>query len=178
MAILVGFWIPYEKMDKLGPQPEIGYSVGGSIARFHFDVTAGYRTLHTTSTDIRYQNTIIKTKRFSGYFVGMDIGLSVFRKRQNELFCVGGFGYEKFNVINLKEIPAIESNYLNLGIAYRRHFPYNTYIGFQVKYNMMHYRSGSAFYDVENVFLTRLFFGWMSGGKKTRALSRLQYDYQ
>ena len=178
MAIFVGAWIPYEKMSELGPHPEIGYSVGGSIARFHFDAIAGYRILHTSGTDIIYQNTIINTDRFSGYFIGIDAGVSVLRKRQNEFFCVGGFGYENFNVIHVKGIPAIECNYLNLGIAYRRYFRYNTYIGIQLKYNMMHYRSGSAFYDVENVFLTRLFFGWMSGGEKTRQLSRLQYDYQ
>ena len=178
MAILVGAWIPYEKLSELGPHPEIGYSIGGSIARFHLDVIAGYRTLHIPDMNVLHQNTKNKAERFSGYFVGIDAGVSVWRKRQNELFCAGGFGYEKFNVLHNKGIPAIECNYLNLGIAYRRHCPYNTYIGIQVKYNMMHYRSGSAFYDVENVFLTRLFFGWMSGGEKAHKLSRLQYEYQ
>jgi hypothetical protein len=74
-------------------------------------------------------------------------------------------------------MPAIESSYLNAGIAYRRHLHYNTYVGIQVKYNMMHYLSGSPFNDSGNVLLTRLFFGWTSGDKNAHQLSRLQYQY-
>jgi hypothetical protein len=178
MAVFVGAWIPFEKLSELGPHPEVGYSVGGNIARFNFDANVGHRSLHTYETDILYRNTIIKTDRFSGYFLGIDIGVSVLRKQQNELLCIGGLGYEYFNVVHNKEIPTIESNYLNFGIAYRRYLQHNAYLGIQLKYNMMHYFSGSAFDNVENVFLTRVFLGWMSGGKKARELNRLQYEYK
>jgi hypothetical protein len=178
MAVLVGAWIPFEALSEFGPHPEIGYSVGGSIARFHFDAAVGYRSLHTSGVDIRHQNTTIKANRFSGYFLGIDVGVSLWRKRQNELFCVGGFGYEYFSIVNNKEIPAIQSSYLNLGMAYRRHLPHNTHMGIQLKYNAMHYLAGSAFDNVKNAFLARLSFGWMSGGEKMRKLSRLQYDYE
>lgn len=178
MAVFVGTWIPLKKLSEFGAHPEIGYSVGGSTAIFNFDAIVGYRFLHTSNnTNIQYIDTPVKTDRFSGYFLGIDIGVSVLRKRKNELLCVGGFGYENFNLVRNKEIPAIESNYWNLGISYRYYFQYNTYLGIQLKYNMMNYLSGSVFNTRGNVFLTRVFFGWMNGGKKMNKLSRLQYDY-
>jgi hypothetical protein len=177
-AVFVGAWVPFGKLSAFGSHPEVGYSVGGSIARFNFDATVGYRFMHTSGAEISYRNNAIKTDWFSGYFLGVDIGVSILRKRYNELLGVGGFGYENFNVVRDKKIPAIESNYLNVGIAYRRYFKYNAYVGIQLKYNKMYYLSGSVFNNPGNVLLTRVFFGWMSGGKKMRALSRLQYDYK
>ncbi|MCL2040526.1 MAG: hypothetical protein FWG84_00620 [Bacteroidales bacterium] len=179
IAVLVGAWIPFGKMSEFGPHPEIGYSVGGGVARFNFDVSVGYRFVHTSETEIQYKDLPpIKADRFSGYFLGVDIGVSILRKRQHELLCVGGFGYESLNVVSDKKIPAIESNYLNFGAGYRFHFQSNTYLGVQVKYNVVHYLSGSAFNDSGNALLTRVSFGWTSRGKKARELSRLQYDYK
>jgi hypothetical protein len=177
VGVLAGAWIPFGELAKLGTHPEVGYSVGGCFGRFNFDIIAGYRFLNTADMEIQYKDVTVKTESFSGYFLGIDASVSVLRKRQNELLCAGGFGYENFKVVRNKEIPNMEANYLNIGLAYRRYFQHNFYLGIQLKYNMMHYLSGSPFNDSGNVLLTRVSFGWMSGSKKAQKLSRLQYDY-
>jgi len=177
IATLVGAWLPFGKLSDFGSHPEIGYSIGGGAGRFNIDVNVGYRFGHTSVAEIQYKKDTVKSDCFSGYFLGMDLGISILRKRQNELLFAGGFGYENFKIVSSNDIPAMESYYLNMGAAYRRHLQHNTYLGIQIKYNMMHYLSGSPFNDTGNVLLTRIFIGWTSGGKKTYQLRRLQYQY-
>jgi hypothetical protein len=176
MAAVLGGWLPLGKLTNLGSHPEIGYCVGARIARFNFDIIAGYRFSNTSTSEIQYKGSTVKTDCFSSYFVGLDIGVGIFKKRQNEILLAGGFGYENFNVVRKKEIPAMESSYMNLGVAYRRYFQHNTYIGIQLKYNNMRYLSGSLIKDARDVLLARVCFGWLSEGKKAAQKNRLQFD--
>lgn len=184
-ALLAGIWIPTGGISQLGSHPRIGIQAGTKFRKINIDLTVSFKFLKSANNyyarRVSSDDSVVLTDNFFGAYLGIDGGYDIWKKRNNEVQLLFGGGVDGFDVIeadtvrNIKPESILTYNF-NLGVGYRFYVSETTYIGLNVKYNIVNYALRNIIDFKGNPVTLTFSFGGLSNNSKKRNLEYLHYN--
>lgn len=182
-AGVIGLWIPTAAASKLGNHPELGFQVGFRKYSMMYDLTLAFRFLNTPTTylakHVQTTGNLEPTTHFLGGYFGIDVGHILYQTNHNEFHLLAGAGYDGFDVFpnennhSNTSSPSVSSYNFNFGVGARYYFGKSTYIGLQIKYNIVDYTLNHIVDFTGNAYTIRLIVGGITGWRRN-CMERLQ----
>ena len=181
IAWIVGIWIPRGKLATLGIHPQIGLYMGAKKKKMNYEgiITVNFGN-SKNPYNVYLNDTVIPSTRYTGAFIGVDVGRDVFLRKGNEIQLVAGIGYEGFDVLDKDEennIPSKSTNSynLNIGISYRYYISNAVYLGLKAKYNFVDYTLNNLIDLTGNEITVQFLIGFLENNTKNKTLKLLKY---
>ncbi len=177
-------WIPLGNNAVLGVHPELGFQLGIKYSGWLADISLALRFGQAKQEYlVNYKGNIVSTKHFLGGFIGIDGGRELWRNSRHEVDALFGFGYDGFDAIqngnNSSDNRSINSLNINGGIGYRYYLsPHGSdFVGFAVRYNVVHYATDGGTDLSGNTITLRFTYGWFGPPDRIEKLEALGYTY-
>ncbi len=169
MGILLGSWVPNGSLSILGTHPAIGLVIGKRARRWMADLNVNVRVGDAPNFyTFRYEDSLYKTKRFLGLYMGIDGAFEVLRDKKGEINLLTGMGYDalSINYDKVVQLPIPSFNF-NFGLGYRIFIPGKehdmsikcTYLNIQVKYNYINYQNHGGTELTGNALTASIIYG-------------------
>lgn len=180
LALIAGSWVPLGKNKVLGAHPAMGFSAGFKRMKTSADFTLVFRFLPTPNTYyVRKNGELHPTTHFFGGYIAIEFGRELYRRKLDEVDVLAGVGYDGFDAIdkpgkgNNKSVNSLNLNY---GLGFRRYVSASglAYVGVQVRYNYVWYKSGGGTDLSGNALSIHLAYGWAGNVHKARRKSILE----
>jgi hypothetical protein len=180
---LLGAWIPQGNLKTIGAHPFFGFRGGIKYKRLVTDLTLGFRAGKSPNDYQVFKNdSIWNTDHYFGGYIGMDLGLEMFRIKRSSFDLIGGVAFDGFDVLDVGDpnsntniTKTLNSLNLNIGLGYKYNInPWN-YIGIDCKYNIVDYKNNMGTDLIGNAFTINLIYGFYGNRHQMNRLSALGY---
>jgi hypothetical protein len=180
---LLGVWIPQDNLEIVGTHPFFGFRGGLKYKRLIADATLGFKFGKSPNIYQVYENdSLWDTDHFFGGYVGLDLGLEMFRIKNSSFDLIGGIAFDGFDVLKVddsnsnKDISkSINSLNLNIGLGYKYNINQWNYIGVDFKYNFVDYKNKMGTDLSGNSLTINLIYGFYSNRYNVNRLKGLDY---
>jgi hypothetical protein len=188
VAGVFGTWLPQGELSRLGPQTEIGLLFGNKVGRWQYDYVFISKFGMAQQPYVAYRTTMENdpdtVTRFSGTYIGMDVGYDLWQYRKHELQVTCGLGYDTFRPFARRsgkdeqnDDPANSAN-LNGGLEYRFYTNSHLYFGLQGRYHWLNYSTSDAVDMTGSPITVRLAIGTVISGIKQERARLLHHRYR
>lgn len=181
---LLGAWIPQDNLEIVGSHPFIGFRGGIQYKRLIADVTLGFRFGKSPNIYQVYENdSVWNTDHFFGGYIGLDLGLEMFRIKNSSFDLIGGVAFDGFDALKVDDpnsetdiTKSINALNLNIGLGYKYNInPWN-YIGIDFKYNIVDYKNKMGTDLSGNALTINLIYGFFGNRYNVYRLKGLDYN--
>ncbi|MFZ4741106.1 MAG: hypothetical protein ACOYLE_08065 [Bacteroidales bacterium] len=180
---ILGVWIPQDNLEILGNHPFIGLRGGYKYKRLIVDATIGFKFVKSPNVYKVYKNdSIWDTDHFFGGYIGIDLGLEMFRIKNNSFDLIGGVAFDGFDAIKVDDpnsntdiSKSISSLNLNIGLGYKYNINKWNYIGVDFKYNIVDFKNNMGTDLSGNAFMINLIYGFFEKRYNVYRLEGLDY---
>ncbi|NVO19410.1 MAG: hypothetical protein HXX13_06905 [Bacteroidetes bacterium] len=147
----LGAWIPYDKLNTIGPHPSVGVFIAVRNKKMIYSGAASLRFFRSWNDfQVMYKDSLYTTHNFMGLNFMLETGRQLIDWRRHELDLLGGIDLELMDVLNLKNDPATaddnESKYLaspaiHFGLGYRYYTKSDHFFGISSRYHLMNFNN-------------------------------------
>ena len=178
-----GAWIPTGPLEAMGVHPEIGMTFGLKQKENLYELVMGvkfidapesYLTRRDKNSEWEYSND------FSGFYLGFEYSRDLMPQKRNSPFFSIGAAYDVITTLNQdtdKELDAATagSYNFNLGGGFRIFLNQKSYLGLQLRYNLVDYTLTQLFKKQGHVITVRLSYGVFQNKYRDERLKYLKY---
>ncbi len=169
MGFLLGTWVPNGNLSTLGIHPTIGLVIGKRARKWMADLNVNLRVGEAPNYyTFLYEDSLYKTKKFLGLYMGIDGAFELLRNKQGEINLLTGIGYDALSVNYDKvvQVPIPSFNF-NFGLGYRIFLPVKehdlsvkcTYLNIKVKSNSIYYENRGGTVLTGNALTASIIYG-------------------
>ncbi len=179
---LVGAWIPMGKLSIIGILPQYGPLLEISKNNYILSVKVSLIGIGAEiSNDFlaKRNNKLEKTNVFSAGSIGLSVGRTLFFRKNNQIYLIGGIVYTGATVFNYDKennLPSVGANTFgyNIGLNYKHYIIDNFFLGVSTKYNFVDYSRSGVIDLTGNTISIQVMIG-ASISSKYRKLKVLEY---
>jgi hypothetical protein len=177
---IAGVWVPFGKLKLVGLHPSLGFALGVKYKKVLIDGSMIASFIDSPNEyNIIYKGNSVSTKRYFRWYLGIEGGYEVFRKKRHEIDAIGGIAYDGFQAHHVKNADNdpdavwVGTLNLNTGLGYRFYVKNFSFIGIDVRFNYTEYRNEGGTNLSGNVLTAALKYGWSGNRLKRSGLERL-----
>jgi hypothetical protein len=183
-SVYSGVWIPNGNLSIIGNHPIIGFQGGVKNKKgIMIDATLEFRFGNSPNTYfVKKNDSLYSTTHFFGGFIGVELGYELMRYKLHELDILGGCGWDGFDALEIgktndpnRVTKSINALNLNLGVGYRKYLKNKSYVGIEMRYNVIDYQNRSGTDLTGNTVTVRLKFGTSRNLYRDNTLMRLDH---
>lgn len=178
-----GTWIPMGPLEAMGVHPEIGMTYGIKKKENLYELVMGVKFVKTPESYLTRRNKDSEweySNDFSGVYLGFEYSRDLMPQKRNSPFFSIGAAYDAITTLNedtdnnLKAATAGSYNF-NLGGGVRIFLNNRSYLGLQLRYNVVDYSLSQVFNKQGHVITARLSYGVFQNNYREERLEYLKY---
>lgn len=166
LSLYSGVWIPHGNLSILGAHPYIGFQYGGGTGKFTVNLSIAFRFIHSAdSFYVLRADSLYHSRRYSSGYFGLDGTYALLKNRKHQWDLLGGVALETIGTLKVEQkdddddiTKSVYSPNINIGTGYKYWFN-RSYIGIDVKYNVLFFRNHGGTDFSGNAFTIGLVFG-------------------
>ena len=178
-----GAWIPLGPLESMGVHPEIGMTYGLRQRNNLYELVMGVKFIKTPDSYLTRRDKDSEweySNEFSGVYLGFEYSRDLMPQKRNSPFFTIGAAYDAITTLNqdtdLKLDAATAGSYnFNLGGGIRIFLSNRSFLGLQIKYNVVDYTLTQLFKKQGHVVTARLSYGVFQNKYRDDRLKYLKY---
>ena len=178
-----GIWIPMGPLEVMGVHPEIGMTYGLKKKENLYELVMGAKFIKSPESYLTRRNKDSEweySNEFSGVYLGFEYSRDLMPQKRNSPFFSIGAAYDAITTLNQdtdKELKAATSGSynFNLGGGIRIFLNNRSYLGLQLRYNVVDYTLSHLFKKQGHVITARLSYGIFQNNYRDERLEYLRY---
>ncbi|MFT6844799.1 MAG: hypothetical protein ACJAUV_000987 [Flavobacteriales bacterium] len=182
-ALYTGFWIPSGNINILGNHPIIGCQGGLKQKKIRVDLAVEFKFLNSQNTYLTVKSdSIYSTNYFFGGYFGAEVGYELLKTNTFEFDFLAGIGWDGFDALSIdqpnskeKLSKSINSLNLNFGVGLKKFIIGSSYLGLDVRYNLVDYKNAGGTSLNGNTFSIRIKYGGLGNYRRNNTLKKLDY---
>lgn len=182
-AFLAGVWIPQDNLEIVGTHPFLGGRAGIQYQKLMADVTVGFKFGKSPNVyQVSKNDSVWNTDYFFGGYIGLDLGIEMYKIRNNGFYLIGGIAFDGFDALRVDDpnsetdiSKSINSLNLNIGLGYKYLINQTNYIGLDFKFNRLDYKNTGGTNLTGNAFSINLIYGFFGNEYNVNRLKNLDY---
>lgn len=179
-ALAGGIWVPTGAAHTLGDKMELGFLIGDRWRGFGIDIASFIRFFDATHAyTYRKPDRFVTTRKFMGWYLGLEPSLEVRQTRHTSSEISVGIGYDAIGSTRNDEDHKWSANSVsfNAGITHRIFIDRyrNRYFGLRLRFNSVKYGTNGGSDLSGNSVTIHLLYGSLSNAMPTDDLKQLGY---
>lgn len=178
-----GAWIPVGPLKIMGVHPEIGITYGIKNKGNLYEVVMGAKFIKTPESYLTRRNKDSEweySNEFAGAHWGFEYSRDLMPQKRNSPFFSIGAAYDFITTLSTntdKDLKAATSSSynFNLGGGYRIFLNNSSYLGLQLRYNVVDYTLNQLFKKQGHVITVRVSYGVFQSKYRDERLEKIKY---